>query len=1052
MTVRLVLVALLAVLFATAQDSSKQTYTYKSAGGCEIKLDVIRPPDDRVRPVIFWIHGGALIMGNRGGINAEQLRRYIEAGFVVVSIDYRLAPETKLPEILEDVRDAHQWIRANAQKLRIDADRLAVVGHSAGGYLTLMTGTLLSPAPKALVSFYGYGDIAGEWYSRPDPYYSSQPSVPETEARGAVGTACISEPSGPNTRGRFYLYCRQHGIWPKEVTGRDPDAEPRAFDAWCPVLNVTRRYPPTLLLHGDKDTDVPYRQSAMMAEELKRQGVEHELITIPGGGHGFDRAMKTPEVSAVFDRAVQFLRKQLTNAQPRRFSPPTTDAQLKLYTDHPRLVFRPTGGRGLGRTFEDVRKLHRSDATFQSIFNRALSSETESRWRHPAMLASFWIVTGEDRYAEAAIEAMLNGKISSSGGGGYSNIWSYALAYDWLFGHPALTPERRERITGKIAERLESELRGLDQTGMALWHGRNQAANGAIVAALALGDLPGQENNLRRAVAHYIVALRALDFSEGWPEGASYWIYNRAGPYAVAADCFLTALGTDTIEGVSIRQVMRKIGLWSIYQFTPAQFFEPYGDSSGSLRLGETGWWELSVDYYAKLSRDPGVMAGADYLRNLSPAPYGKRPYQWYVAISYDPSARPKKGYDPAKPELWMRKNLPQAMLFGRGSLGVAFFRGAWGDPDELYATFKAGDLLAHHDHYDTGHFSIQRGGLLAPQTGLYGPGGYTGPHRLGYAVQTVSANSLLVLAPGETAAALRSQKELSVTSLSGGQRVIRPTGFDCYNLDHFKDMLASGPRLERADITAFESVPGQFDYVAADITAAYNSTRWAEAGNDSKVSLVTRQFLYLRPEEAFVVYDRVETTKETYLAKFLLHSLAKSQTDSEKLLAGNGADDGILETQDRRIVTAHHRGVLTQIVLLPVKARTLKIGGPNFNCYTETDGDQSDGFDGVNLEGGDPAQPRPTAQLGSWRTEVEPTEPGTTVRFLNVLLPRLEGDKRPLPTVELVDRGPAVYGVRVGNTIVTFAREAKAVAEGAVTTKLPTGEKWIRLEGRGGG
>jgi acetyl esterase/lipase len=302
----------LGTLSGAAPEFSKTTYVYKNAGGHEIKLDVMRPPDERVRPVILYIHGGALIFGSRGGINAEQLRRYIRAGFAVVSIDYRLAPETKLPEILEDVRDAHRWVRANGRKLlRVDADRLAVVGHSAGGYLTLMTGILLEPRPKALVPYYGYGDIAGEWYSRPDPFYSSQPAVPEEEARAAVGTAPVSDPPQSSPRMRFYLYCRQHGLWPKEVTGRDPDAEPRAFDPWCPVRNVTRQYPPTMLLHGDADTDVPYRQSVMMAEELKRHGVEYELITIPSGPHGFDRAMDKPEISAIFDRAVQFISRRL---------------------------------------------------------------------------------------------------------------------------------------------------------------------------------------------------------------------------------------------------------------------------------------------------------------------------------------------------------------------------------------------------------------------------------------------------------------------------------------------------------------------------------------------------------------------------------------------------------------------------------------------------------------------------------------------------------------------------------------------------------------------
>ena len=70
------------------------------------------------------------------------------------------------------------------------------------------------------------------------------------------------------------------------MAGHDPDAEPRAFDPFCPLRNVTAAYPPTLLVHGTKDTDVPYEQSELMDRELARKGVEHELITVPGGAHG----------------------------------------------------------------------------------------------------------------------------------------------------------------------------------------------------------------------------------------------------------------------------------------------------------------------------------------------------------------------------------------------------------------------------------------------------------------------------------------------------------------------------------------------------------------------------------------------------------------------------------------------------------------------------------------------------------------------------------------------------------------------------------------------
>jgi acetyl esterase/lipase len=266
---------------------------------------------EQVRPALLWIHGGALIGGHRGNIRGEQLERYLDAGFTVVSIDYRLAPETKLPAIIEDLRDAYGWLRSEGPRLfKIDPDRVAVVGHSAGGYLTLMAGVCVKPRPKALVAFYGYGDIAGEWYSRPDPFYCRQPIVPEGEAYRVVGGPALSE-SDSNDRFRFYLYCRQQGLWPREVAGYDPDTEPRAFDAFCPLRNVTQDYPSTMLLHGDQDTDVPYQQSVLMAQALERSHVEYQLITVIGGGHGFDGAdggLKYPANAKRFETVLDFLK------------------------------------------------------------------------------------------------------------------------------------------------------------------------------------------------------------------------------------------------------------------------------------------------------------------------------------------------------------------------------------------------------------------------------------------------------------------------------------------------------------------------------------------------------------------------------------------------------------------------------------------------------------------------------------------------------------------------------------------------------------------------
>jgi dipeptidyl aminopeptidase/acylaminoacyl peptidase len=123
-----------------------------------------------------------------------------------------------------------------------------------------------------------------------------------TGAAGADGRA----------RGRFYLYLRQNGLWTHEVSGYDPktDEGHRKIEPFCPVRNVTAGYPPTLLIHGTADTDVPYEQSAEMAKELARQKVPHELITVTGAGHGLGGGDKKL-VDAANDKALSFIREHL---------------------------------------------------------------------------------------------------------------------------------------------------------------------------------------------------------------------------------------------------------------------------------------------------------------------------------------------------------------------------------------------------------------------------------------------------------------------------------------------------------------------------------------------------------------------------------------------------------------------------------------------------------------------------------------------------------------------------------------------------------------------
>jgi acetyl esterase/lipase len=228
-------------------------------------------------------------MGDRESV-PNRIQRWVRSnGYVLVSIEYRLAPETKLPEIIGDVEDALRWIRERGPELfQADTGRIAVAGASAGGYLTLTAGYRVQPPPTVLISLYGYGDILGDWYTLP----SSQPRHQHNMMTAEQAWKQPNDAPLADSRNRkgdgygFYYFTRRQGIWPNTVSGWDPRTEPERFFPYMPVNNVRSAYPPTVMIHGTADTDVPFEQSRLMADQFRKHGVSFKLLTIPNGEHG----------------------------------------------------------------------------------------------------------------------------------------------------------------------------------------------------------------------------------------------------------------------------------------------------------------------------------------------------------------------------------------------------------------------------------------------------------------------------------------------------------------------------------------------------------------------------------------------------------------------------------------------------------------------------------------------------------------------------------------------------------------------------------------------
>jgi acetyl esterase/lipase len=289
--------------------------TYKEVEGGSLEANILYPPNRPSRGVVLFIHGGGLIFGNRRSwqtIPTEKrlVDRLLEE-YTVVSPEYRLAPETKLSSIFEDIADACRWIRASGSKYGIDPSfSLACMGGSAGGFLALFSGLLPRDIrPQVVVSYYGYADLS--WYSQPSLYYSIFDAIPEEEARRSVSSVPVFEEPPFSSRKLFYFYCRQNGVWLDNIfpasSKKPTEGEIRSFS---PIFKMTSDFPPTFLAHGTDDKDVSCQEGTKIFERLQALSVPCEIHFLEGGKHFFTGA-EEDELTELEDKTLLFLDKHL---------------------------------------------------------------------------------------------------------------------------------------------------------------------------------------------------------------------------------------------------------------------------------------------------------------------------------------------------------------------------------------------------------------------------------------------------------------------------------------------------------------------------------------------------------------------------------------------------------------------------------------------------------------------------------------------------------------------------------------------------------------------
>ncbi len=234
---------------------AERNIVFGRGGDMDLTLDVYRPPEgvESKRTAIIHLFGGGFFVGSKdAGYIINDSRALGSRGYTNISANYRLQSQGLWPAQIHDTKAAIRWTRANADRLGIDADRIAVAGYSAGGMLSLMAG-----ATNGMRQFEGDGGNAGV----------------SSEVQATIGVYPLA--SAQTARGLF----------PEDLSDA---ALAEAVAAASPTNHISENFAPTIFIHGTADNTVPVSSSISFFNELQAVGVPSAMTLIQGADHAFD--------------------------------------------------------------------------------------------------------------------------------------------------------------------------------------------------------------------------------------------------------------------------------------------------------------------------------------------------------------------------------------------------------------------------------------------------------------------------------------------------------------------------------------------------------------------------------------------------------------------------------------------------------------------------------------------------------------------------------------------------------------------------------------------